>query len=130
MTAVFLLGIGSLWSLIVIWFFLTIAWITDMPKSMIVPALVLCGMLIGPLMVIIGSVLLLRRTSSRRGSILAALGCLILTGFVLYTSITGMQREPLQAPTPYSFFGVLLLIMLLSDMAAYKIFRANLWKSN
>jgi hypothetical protein len=128
--AVFLLGVGCLWALFVIWFFLTIAWIADMPKSLIVPALVFCGLLIGPLILIIGSVLSLRKRSSRTGSILVAIGSLILTGFVVYNSIAGMQRQPLEAPTPYSFFAVLLLLMLLSDIAAYKIFRANLWKSN
>jgi len=128
--AVFLLGIGCLWVLFVIWSFLTIAGIADIPKSLIVPALVLCGLLIGPVILIIGSVLSLRKRSSRTGSILVATGCLILTGFVVYNSIAGMQRQPLEAPTPYSFFAVLLLLMLLSDIAAYKIFRANLWKSN
>jgi peptidoglycan/LPS O-acetylase OafA/YrhL len=127
--AIFLMGVSCLWALFVVWFFLTIAWIGDTPKSPIVPALVLCGLLIGPLILIIGSVLSLRKRSSRTGSILVAIGCLILTGFVVYNSIAGMQRQPLEAPTPYSFPAVLLLLMLLSDIAAFKIFRATLWKS-
>jgi hypothetical protein len=130
MAAVFLLVVGCLWALSVLWMFLAIAGIADMPKSLTMPALWLCGMLLGPLTVIIGSVVLLRRTSSRRGSTLVTLGCLIFTGFALHNSIAGMQRVPLQAPTPYRVFVVLLLVMLLADGAAYKIFRANLWKSN
>ena len=101
-----------------------------MPESLTMPILVFCGLLIGPLILIVGSMLSLRKTSSRTGSILVAIGCFILTGFVIYDSVTGMQRRPLQAPTPYLFFVVLLLIMLLSDIAAYKIFKAHLWKSD
>ena len=56
--------------------------------------------------------LLLRGTSLRPGAILVGLGCVILTGFALYNSITGMQRQPLQAPPPYLLYMVLLLIML------------------
>jgi hypothetical protein len=130
MAAVFRLVVGCLWALFVVWLFLVIAGVADVPESPTMLALYWCGMLIGPLTVIIGSVLLLRRTSSRTGSTLVALGCLIFTGFVLYNSIAGMQRQPLQAPTPYGFYGVLLLFMLLSDIATYKIFRTNLWKSN
>ena len=130
MAAAFLLVVGCLWALLVVWMFLTIAGIADAPESWARVALFWGGVLVGPLVLIIGSVLLLRRTSSRRGSLLVALGCLIFTGFTLYNSIAGMQREPLQAPTPYSFFAVILLFMLLSDIAAYKIFRANLWKSD
>ena len=128
--AIFLLVVGCLWALFVVWMFLTIAGVADTPESWARVALYWGGMLVGPLVLIIGAVLLLRKRSSRKGSILVAIGCLILTGFVLYNSIAGMERQPLQAPTPYSAFVVLLLIMILSDITAYKIFTANLWKSN
>jgi hypothetical protein len=69
-------------------------------------------------------VFLLRGTSLRPGAILVGLGCVILTGFALYNSITGLQRKPLQAPPPDLFYVALLLIMLLSDAAAYRVYKA------
>ncbi|SRR5258707_917352 len=118
-----LLVVGCLWALFVVWLFLTIAGIADTPKSLMTTALYWCGMSIGPLTLIFGAVLLLRETSLRSGAILVGIGCAILTGFALYNSIVGIQREPLQAPPPYLFYLALLLIMLLSDAAAYKIYR-------
>src|SRR5260370_6470098 len=103
MAAVFVLIVGCLWSLLVVWLFLSIAGVADMPQSLTMTALYWCGMLVGPLTLIIGSALSLRRTHSRTGFILIAIGCLIFTGFALYNSINGMQRKPLQAPPLYSF---------------------------
>jgi hypothetical protein len=122
-SASLLLVVGCLWALFVVWLFLTIAGIADAPKSLLTAVLYWVGMSIGPLALIFGGVLSLRGTSLRSGAILIEIGCAILTGFVLYHSIVGIQREPLQAPPPYLFYLALLLIMLLSDAAAYKIYR-------
>ncbi|MGO9865995.1 MAG: hypothetical protein ACLPLR_20505 [Terriglobales bacterium] len=124
MTSGFLLAVGCLWALLIVWMFVAIAGIADAPASWARVALYWGGMLVGPFMLIIGAVLLLRGTSLRPGAALVGLGCVILTCFVLYDSITGMQREPLQGPPPYLLYIVLLLIMLLSDVAAYKVFKA------
>jgi hypothetical protein len=120
-SAIVLLVVGCLWALFVVWLFLTIAGIADTPKELGMTALYWGSMLIGPLALIIGSALLLHSVSSRSGATLVGIGCVIFTGFALYNSITGMHRRPLEAPPPYSFYVVLLLIMLLSDFAAYKI---------
>jgi hypothetical protein len=124
MAAGFLLVVGCLWGLLVVWMFLTIAGVADAPESWARVAVYWGSMLVGPLMLIIGAVLLLRGTFLRPGAILVGLGCMILTGFVLYNSITGMQRKSLQAPPPYLFYAALLLIMLLSDAAAYRVYKA------
>lgn len=121
-SASLLLVVGCLWALFVVWLFLTIAGIADAPKSLMTTALYWFGMLIGPLTLIFGAVLSLRGTSLRSGAILIGIGCALLTGFVLYHSIVGMQPKPLQAPAPYLFYIALLLIMLLSDAAAYQIY--------
>jgi hypothetical protein len=126
MSAIFLLIVGCFWALLVLWLFLTIAGVADLPKSAATAVLYWCGMLIGPVVLIVGSALLLQRASSRPGVVLVGLGCVIFTGFALYNSITGMQRQPLQVQPLYWFYIVLLLLMLLSDMAAYKIYRAQL----
>jgi small-conductance mechanosensitive channel len=123
-SASLLLAVGCLWALFVVWLFLTIAGIAEAPKSVMMTALYWFGMSIGPLTLILGAMLSLKGTSLRSGAILVGIGCAVLTGFVLYHSIIGIQREPLQAPPPYLFYLALLLIMLLSDAAAYKVYRA------
>ncbi len=124
MAAGFLLVVGCLWGLLVVWMFLAIAGVADAPESWARVALYWGSMLVGPLMLIMGAVLLLRGTSLRPGATLVGLGCVILTGFALYNSITGMQRKPLQAPPPYLFYVALLLVMIFSDAAVYKIYKA------
>jgi uncharacterized membrane protein len=119
----FLLVIGCLWGPLVALMFLTIAGVAA-PESWARVALYWGSMLVGPLMLIIGAVFLLRGTSLRPGAILVGIGCVILTAFVLYNTITGLQRKPLQAPTPYLLYVVLLLVMLLSDAAAYRVYKA------
>lgn len=81
-------------------------------------------MLIGPLVLIVGAVLLLRGTSLRLGTILTGFDCIILMGFAFYNSIVGMHRRSLEAPPPYLFYIVLLLIMILSDVAVYRVYKA------
>jgi hypothetical protein len=121
--ASFLLAVGCLWALFVIWMFIAIAGIADRPTSITASVLYWVGMLIGPLSLATGAVLLLRGRSPRPGAILLGIGCALFTVFALYNSITGMHREPLQAPPPYLFYGALLLVMILSDAAAYKVYR-------
>jgi hypothetical protein len=124
MASSFLLMVGCLWALLIVWMFLTIAGVADTPESWAKAALYWGSMLVGPLVLIIGALLLLRGTSLRPAAILVGLGCITLNGFALYNSIMGMQRKPLEASPPYVLYIVLLLIMLLSDAAAYKIYKA------
>jgi hypothetical protein len=72
-----------------------------------------------------GKVIPIQQQAPCRDSEAIAVGCLILTGFVLYNVTSGMQRQQLQAPTHYWFFAVLLSLMFLSDIAAYKIFKLH-----
>ena len=118
MAATLLLVVGCLWALRVALGFSPIAGINHLPKSLMMAVFYCCGMLIGPLTLTTGSMVSLRKTASRRGSILVAIGCLILAGFAIYDIITGMQL-PLHA---YSFYVVLLLLMLVSDSGAYRIY--------
>lgn len=125
MAASFLLVVGCVWALFMVWLLLVfggaaadslVGWAKAAPYW--------GGMLAGPAVLITGSVLLLRGTSLRPGATLVGIGCVILTGFALYNSITGMQRKPLQAPPPYLFYVALLLVMIFSDAAVYKIYKA------
>ena len=125
MAASFLLVVGCMWALFMGWLLLVfggaaadslVGWAKAAPYW--------GGMLAGPAVLITGSVLLLRGTPLRTGATLVGIGCIILTGFALYNSITGLQRKPLQAPPPYLFYVALLLIMIFSDAAVYKIYKA------
>jgi small-conductance mechanosensitive channel len=124
LAVVFLLMVGCLWALLIVWMFLIIAGVADAPESWVRAALYWGGMFVGPFALIIGAVLLLRGASLRPGAILIGLGCLVFTGFALYNSITGMQQKPLQAQPGYVLYIVLLVVMLLADAAAYKVYKA------
>lgn len=104
--------------------FLTVAGVAYSPESWAKVALYWGGMLVGPLVLIIGALFLLRGTRMLTGATLVGLGCLILTGFVLYNIIVGLQRKPLEAPPPYFDYVMMLLIMFLSTAAAYKIYKS------
>lgn len=124
LAAGFLLVVGCLWTLLVLWMLLSIAGVAGPVESWTKAVLYWLGMFIGPLILVVGAVLLLRGFLLRPGAILAELGCIILTAFAVYNCVTGMQRRPLQAPTPYLVYAVLLLVMIISDIAAYKIHKA------
>jgi hypothetical protein len=119
--AIFLLLVGCVWAAFVVLMSLTLAGITDGPVSLLSVAFYWGGMLIGPLSLIVGSGLVLITDSRRLAAILVTFGCLILTGYALYNSIAATHREPLQAPPPYSFYIAMLAIMLLADLAGFKI---------
>ena len=124
MAAIFLLVVGCVWALFMVWLVLLFGGAADSLVGWAKAAPYWCGMLAGPVVLIAGSVLLLRGTFPRVGAALIGIGCIILTGFALYNSITGLQRKPLQAPPPYLFYVALLLIMIFSDAALYKIYKA------
>jgi hypothetical protein len=118
----FLLIIGCVWAIFVLWMFLTLAAIAEFGWTLS-GILYWAGMLIGPVVLIVGSALVLRRGNRASGVILVAIGCLILTSFALYNSVVGMQQKPLQAPPPYSFYAVMFIVMLLADIAGFRVVR-------
>jgi hypothetical protein len=120
--SIFLMLVGCIWALFVLWMFLTLAGIAEFAWSLF-GVLYWVAMLIGPIVLIVGSWLTLRGRFGRGGAILIAIGCLILTGLVLYNSTAGMHREPLEAPPSYPFYAVLVLTMLLADIAGFKVVR-------
>jgi hypothetical protein len=81
------------------------------------------ALLLGPAMLIIGSVLILRRSREKVGAILAAGGCLILTVTVAHESILGLYVGPLQARPPYLVFIVMIIVTVLADAAAWRLYR-------
>jgi hypothetical protein len=121
--AIFLLLVGCVWAAFVVLMFLTLAGITDGPVSLPSVAFYWGGMLIGPLSLIAGSCLALITGPRRFAAVLVAFGCLILTGYALYNSIAAMHRKPLQAPPPYWFYVVMLIVMLFADLSGFRVVR-------
>ena len=120
-----LLTIGCVWALFVVWMFLTLAGIAEFAWTLS-GILYWVGMLIGPVALIVGSGLVLSRYPGMSGAILVAIACLILTSFALYNSVVGMQQKPLQAPPTYSFYAMMLIVMLLADIAVLRVVRQRL----
>jgi hypothetical protein len=120
--AIVLLLVGCSWAILTVWLFLAISAISE-PASVGAVIFYYGGMLLGPAALISGSCLLLRGMSLRLGVTLTVLGCVILTGFVLYQSMVGLRPKPLEMKPSYILYAVLLTVMLVSDLAAYKIYR-------
>jgi hypothetical protein len=123
--SIFLLIIGCLWALLVTWLFLGLSAISA-PVSVKTVVVYYGGLSIGPLLLIVASALLLTGTLPKLGVYLACVGCVILTGFVLYQA-----WSVLQPPKPLEFRPlllyivnvVLLVVMVVADLASYKLFR-------
>ena len=124
--AIWLLIVGCVWALFVVWLFLTIAGTAGEAESIKKVVLYWGAMLVGPLSLIIGSALVLRGSSSRAGVVLVTTSCVNTTCVALYNAVTEFLRTPhaLEPPPPYWLYIAMLLIMLVSDVAAYKIYRA------
>jgi hypothetical protein len=123
--AIYLVGVGSLWALVVVWIFLALSGIAE-PVSIAAVFLYFGCLLIGPLVLVVGSVFVLTGKSARNGALLSGLGCVILTGFVLYQVWSVVQPpQPLEF-RPFSIYvivGVFLVVAVVSDFVAYRLYR-------
>ncbi|MDP9053374.1 MAG: hypothetical protein M3N93_03605 [Acidobacteriota bacterium] len=81
------------------------------------------GMLIGPLVLIVGSALVLNGMYAKPGALLALSGCAVLTIFVGYQSLQALHVEPLQVKPPYLLYAVAVVVALLSDVGAFRLYR-------
>jgi hypothetical protein len=124
-TAFFLVGVGCSWAAVVVWIYLALSGITE-PVSTTAVFLYFGSQLIGPMAMVVGSVFVLTGKFARNGTILSSIGCVILTGFVLYQVWSVAQpAEPLEFRpfSNYVIHGVFLVITITSDFAAYRIYR-------
>jgi hypothetical protein len=120
--AIYLLTVGFFWTLAVALVVVTMSGIAE-PISLFYTSSYYLASLLGPAMLIIGSVLILRRSHQKVGVILAAIGCLILTVTVARESILGLHVGPLQARPPYLVFIVMIIVTVLADAAAWRLHR-------
>jgi hypothetical protein len=123
---VFLFFVGVAWLLFVVWMLLSLAGIADPPESWALALVIWSGYFAGPVVLMFGAGILLRFPASKIGTLSVLLGCLALTGFAVYNSVAGMQREPLQTPPAYWVYGLMLIVSVLADFAGYRLARPML----
>jgi hypothetical protein len=122
LSAVYLLIIGVVWALAIGLMFLAMSSIAE-PVGLLYTSTYYAALLVGPALLIIGSLLILRRSREKIAFILSAIGCLILTVTIARESILGLQVEPLQAKPPYVLFAILISATVAADLAAWRIYR-------
>jgi hypothetical protein len=125
--SIFLLVVGSLWAAVVFWFFVMAGGIGQSNFAYISKMLLFFSWLfIGPLLLIVGAVLLLG-THQKMGSILSLIGCAILTVMVGYQAIASVHNlsDPLIAKfySYYALNAIAVVLTLLSDAGALKLYR-------
>src|ERR1700730_1713979 len=121
--ALILIGVG--WILALIWECLVLSGIAS-PVSVSSVLWYYGTRSLGPILLIVGSTLILRRMSSRIGVILTTIGCAILTISVAGILLSFLHVEPLERKPDYidfTLYGFLALIVLAADSAVLRLCR-------
>ncbi|MHB8736301.1 MAG: hypothetical protein ACYC6M_13450 [Terriglobales bacterium] len=117
--AFFLISVGCLWALIIMWLEIVYAAAYGAPLSASLNLAIFCAWMLGPLALIIVPVMVLRGVPAPWGSVSIAMGCTILSGAILYVIVPGMVSIP-TSPL-WWLYVALLLTMILADWAAYQL---------
>jgi hypothetical protein len=120
-----LIVVGVLWAAVIAWMYIALSGIAE-PISVMSVVLYYGGLLLGPLVLILGPILVLNGTYTKQGAILSILGCAVLTILVLYQTIQAMHVEPLQVKPPYALYAVVVVLVVLADAAAVKLYRLSI----
>jgi hypothetical protein len=123
--AIYLVGVGCLWALVIVWIFLALSSIAQ-PVSTSAVVLYFGCLLVGPLLLVAGSVFVLMGKFVRNGAVLTSVGCVILTGFVFYQVWSITQPPQALEFRPFSIYaihGAFLVVAVVSDLAAYRLYR-------
>ena len=120
--AISMLIVGGIWILCLAWAFLALSGMS-VPVSAARVILDYGLMLTVPTAMIVGSVLILRGIRLQLGSMLIGAACLVLTGLLAYEFAIDLHPQPLQMRPPYLLYVVVMLLVLLIDLAAWKLYR-------
>lgn len=120
--SVYFILLGIVWAAVTLWIHLTMTGIAE-PISRASVFLYFTAMLVGPVLLIAGAVVVLSGRHGKLGAIMTLLGCAILTAYVAYGATGFFHSEPLEPKKPYDVFSVLIAITLLSDIAAFWLYR-------
>lgn len=122
--SIFLLVVGLLWAAVVSWLFVMFGGVSDL--AFIGKALLWYSwMFVGPLLLIIGAVLMLIGTRRKAGSVLSLVGCFILTLMVGYEIVLMLRDlpDPLIARPPYALYAISGALTLMADAGAAHLYR-------
>jgi hypothetical protein len=109
--AISLILVGIIWAMLMVWMYL------------ISGIIAFLGFALAPVMVIVGSLIVLGGNHAKLGAIVALVGCAIVSLYIGY-GITGLFHvEPLQAPPPYLLYAALGAVTLFADFAAICLYR-------
>jgi hypothetical protein len=128
--SIFLLVVGLLWGLIVTELFALLGGFfgnapTHDPVLIGKGLLSVWWMFIGPLLMAGGSILVLRDAHSRSGTLSTLMGCLVLTVIVGYQLVEMFKSaaDPLIARQPYAAYVFMVVVTLIADAAAVRLYR-------
>lgn len=120
--AISMLIVGGIWILCIAWAFLALSGMS-VPVSTGRVILDYGLMSAVPTAMIVGSVLILRGLRQRLGAILIGAACLILTVLLAYEFAIDLHPQPLQMRPPYLLYAAVMLLVLLVDLAAWKLYQ-------
>jgi uncharacterized membrane protein YphA (DoxX/SURF4 family) len=128
--SIFLLVVGLLWGLIVSGLVALLGgFFGNAPPSD--PVVIGKGLLsiwwmfAGPILLIGGTICVLRGTYPRAGAISALVGCLILTAVVGYQPVQTVHdaANPLITRPPYGWYAIVVVLTLVADAGAVQLYR-------
>jgi hypothetical protein len=80
----------------------------------------------GPVLLIIGPLLLMRRSWQRTAAVIAAIGCCILTVGASWMLIdVALHENPSNRAFGFSVAGVICVVAVLADLAGFRICRVT-----
>jgi hypothetical protein len=126
----FFLVVGLLWGLFVTGLFALIGGFfgNDPPHNPVLIAkglLIAWPMFIGPLLMVVGSILTLRKASVKVSALATLAGCIVLNIVVGNEVMHALQdfANPLIGRQPYTYDAVIVVMTLLVDFGAIKLYR-------
>jgi|SRR5580658_3379739 hypothetical protein len=120
--AISMLIVSGIWILCIAWAFLALSGIS-VPVSTGRIILDYGLMLAAPAAMIVGSILILKGLLLRLGTILIGTACLILTALVVNECAIDLHPQPLQMRPPYLLYAVVTVLVIIVDLAAWKLYR-------
>jgi hypothetical protein len=114
--------VGIVWALWVGLMYLVMSGMAE-PISVSYASLYYTAMLVGPVILVVGPVLVLNQSQPKLGAVLAIIGCVILTISVAHETISGFHVQPLQAKPPYLLFTFMVVVTLFADASAFRLYQ-------
>ena len=124
--SIFLLVVGLLRIGLVSWLFVALGGAANLNPAYIGKALLWYSWLfVGPLLLIVGAVLVMMGTRHRTGPVLSLVGCIILTLMVGYQIVSVLHdaADPLIAKPPYAEYAIVVILTLLADGGVMQLYR-------